>query len=607
MEEATKKIQRIFRHRRVFTEPSGIRSDLRFSKTSIVSTISRVKISVNFDEIFDKAPIGFSEVVGRQDLRQKPHVRYTKNNGWIGTVSSPKYVTAKRGSMSVTLTKDEITVSGAGNYEEAWRLCVQNKWVPKILLSLKPEYKTINVKFNLNAYVGLDALATEIDKRVPESMFTERVVYSFDPSNPATFPSLVLKIKSPKVTFQVFENGTITCSGLKKLEDLEVPKHLFVNMCERYLKPVLNVLFDQGKLTRLPGRNSATGVMKKLAQRYPSAGTWNQLMTPPPGYYIRPGTNGQPRMYVHQYFKKLQGGPTIMGNKVDLTAVAPKVVKAFREVGKPIPESTRAVFRNAGHPLEKYEQVTAIKKDPAEKNRRAPTWNAVDPAGEKYVRPGPGQQPYFFKIPKDIAKGRLTVIKAYTEASRNIPTEVRKIFKIAANVKTNVAGAPVHEIAMGLDRVLRINGHKATKLTKEQLSRIARNMNIPEVNKSMNPTEIIERIRIKAGVAELPFRKFDVEVNGTQYLFRNDYSVQKTKGTQRTTREWKLLPDAERNRIAKAFLPQEYHTGYNAYTNLKNKYDILRAYKAGHVKSMSASSSSSLTNFAMNLEQSMKK
>jgi hypothetical protein len=37
---------------------------------------------------------------------------------------------------------------------------------------------------------------------------------------------------------------------------------------------------------------------------------------------------------------------------MNLKAVAPKVLEAFRKAGKPIPAATAKVFANAGHPLE---------------------------------------------------------------------------------------------------------------------------------------------------------------------------------------------------------------------------------------------------------------
>ena len=593
MEKAARTIQKTFRRRRVFTEPWGISnsfSKVRFSKTTIASTVSIVKTHVDLDEIFTKEPKGFTEVLGYRDLRHKPHVRYTTNRGWIGTVNEPKYVLAKRGAMTVTLSTDELKVSGSGNYEEAWRLCVQNGWVPRNLLNKEPQFKIINVKFNLNKSVNLYTLAEDINKRVPRTVFSERVEFTYDPTMAATFPSLTLKMVQPKLTFQIFENGTVLCSGIHKLKDLEVPKQTFVNLFKTYNLYYPDI-FSEESFVKLPGRNSNTRVKGKLAMRYPLAGTWENLMTPvPDGYYIRPGTDGRPRLYVYQYYRKLVEGPYVIDKTVDLAGVAPKVVKAFEKVGKPIPESTREIFRKAGHPLEKYETAEP-KKRAAPKNRRAPSWNAVDPSGKTYVRPGTGQQPYWFAVPKDIKAGRKTVVTSYTKAGRNIPAKVREIFQIPANVKTNT-GPTSHVVTMGLDRILRIDNRQATRLTKKELIEIARNMNIAQVNAAMDPATIVEYIRSKAGVSKVPSRAFDAEINGTKYLLRNNKRVEKTKGAQRTVRNWNLIPAAEQNMIAKKILPAELHVNYNALP-ASNRYDALLAMKKGFISSPTSSSASS--------------
>jgi hypothetical protein len=46
-----------------------------------------------------------------------------------------------------------------------------------------------------------------------------------------------------------------------------------------------------------------------------------------------------------------QMAPILQKRALDLKAVAPKVLEAFKKVGKPIPAATAKVFANAGHPL----------------------------------------------------------------------------------------------------------------------------------------------------------------------------------------------------------------------------------------------------------------
>jgi hypothetical protein len=262
---------------------------------------------------------------------------------------------------------------------------------------------------------------------------------------------------------------------------------------------------------------------------------------------------------------------------------------------------TRNAFASAGVSLESPKK----KMGAAHANRRAPSWNATKEG--HYVRPGPGQQPYWFAIPKGIESGRKTVIAAYTKAGRNIPQAVRTIFKIPASV-TVAAAKPKHEITVGLDGILRINGRQAVRLTVPELVAVARNMNIAAVNAKMKPTEIIQWIQSTSGLSgKKASKNFNVEVNGTKYRFLNNGRVERTVGKSRTTRNWSTIPVANQNRIAKTFLNASYHDAYNARPRNK-KYEALLIYKNSLVpvtpstkSPSSAASSVNLSNFAANI------
>jgi hypothetical protein len=188
----------------------------------------------------------------------------------------------------------------------------------------------------------------------------------------------------------------------------------------------------------------------------------------------------------------LQEGPVVAnGPPVDLGPLVPKVKKAFEEAGQPIPASTLRIFRNAGHSLNAASPENKVKyANTAE--RRAPSWNAT--RNGYYVRPGPGRQPYWAKVPKGIAVGKATVIKKYTEAGRNIPAAVRKIFKITNNVSTAKSNGPAHNIGKNGS----INGRQWKRLTKAELLAVARNMGIPQVSNKMAPVNIAQHIVNKA-------------------------------------------------------------------------------------------------------------
>jgi hypothetical protein len=299
-------------------------------------------------------------------------------------------------------------------------------------------------------------------------------------------------------------------------------------------------------------------------------------------------------------------GLVVNEGPMNLRAVAPKVVKAFKNINRPIPKATLNAFASAGIALESPKKKAVA----AHSNRRAPSWNATK--NGFYVRPGAGQQPYWFAIPKGIESGRKTVIAAYTKAGRNIPAAVRTIFKIPASVTVNVK--PKHNLTVGLNGVLRINGRQAVRLTVPELVSIARNMNIAEVNAKMKPLNIIQWIQHKSGLTGKKANKnFNVNLNGTKYRLLNNERVERTVGKTRTTRNWSTIPTANQNRIAKAFLNASYHEAYNMQPRNK-KYWALMVYKnslkpntpSTASSAASSSNNNNLANFAANLEANLR-
>jgi hypothetical protein len=271
-------------------------------------------------------------------------------------------------------------------------------------------------------------------------------------------------MKEPKFTFIVFENGTVNFAGLK-VENLELPKEIF----KKFFAVVgsANTIF--GNYVSKKGKTNS----ERLAERYRlmADGDWSRVNTVrvPPGYYIRPGANGKPRLY--PYVKFLEGG--VMNKFMNLKAVAPKVRKAFNNAGKPIPRVTLNAFRRAGHPLNAAPAPN--KKVYAKKNisERRANWNAVKQG--HYVLPGPGKQPVFKAIPKVIGKAKNTVVKKYKEAGINIPKSVRNLFGIPANVVT--AGNKTHVFSRA-NGELKINGKQAKRFKEAELLAIARNLKI---------------------------------------------------------------------------------------------------------------------------------
>ena len=563
------KFQRLWRSKRVFTNSN--QDTWKVSASALTAKIVTFKLPTNFKKVFETEPKGFSEIMGYKETFKKPVVRWIKGQGWIGDADDVKKLVAKRGQQTIVFTDAYFDVMGLGNYEEALLAIVKNGWAPKLLLKAPPTYKKIDGIFYINRTIFLDDLKDEL-KKIPGAS----VAYNPD----ITLPTVVLKLKEPKWTYQFFKNGTVLFTGIKDPSEREAPKQLFKELFLKHeLIPLLVFDLAISPAIKKPGKG-ANNKKAKLANRYPLASSWN--MKPPLGFYVRPGTNGKPRLYKWRKMEKeIQTGEVLNRGPMGLAKKnAVMVAKAYEKVGVPVPAHTLKIFRNLGIPIENVNTEKSV-ASVGHKNRRAPSWNATKPGF--YVRPGPGKQPYWFKIPEGLASGRKTVIKAYTDAGRNIPAAVRNIFKIPANVKTNVGeftSGLQHVVTMGLDGILRVNNRQATRLTKAELLGVARNMGIPEANSKMAPADLIALIQNKAGVYK-PVRSADVLVNGMYYRFLNNGRVEKTtsQGIQ-TRRAWATIPVDEQNKIAKALLPANLHAEYNATAKV-NKFNTLRAWAAG--------------------------
>ena len=569
------KFQKLWRAKRVFTNSQG---SWKASPSALTAKIVTFKLPTNFRSVFESEPKGFSEITGYTASFKKPVVRWVQGQGWIGDSDGVNKVIAKKGQQTIVLTDKYFDVMGLGNYEAALLAIVKNGWAPSMLLKAPPTYKKIDGIFYVNKPFVLPDLREEL-KKLPASMVDN--LGRYDP-NVGGVPAVVLKLKNPKWTYQFFHNGTVLFTGIKDPSERDAPRQLFKEFfTEKYdLVAMVALNLAKSPAIRKPGAQGAAVKKAKLANRNPLAASWNAK--PPMGFYVRPGTNGKPRLYK---WRKMERNVTtrewLNRGAVNLSGVGPKVVKAYANAGVPIPRATLNAFIRAGNPLSNA--GPSVKAVTGPKNRRAPSWNAMKEGF--YVRPGPGKQPYWFAVPTGIAAGRKTVIKTYTDAGRNIPPAVRAIFKIPANVKTNVMTVGnneykpglQHVVKMGLNSVLRINDRQATRLTKAELLSIARNMNIPEANGKMAPARLIGLIQNKAGVSNKPNRTYDVLVNGVYYSFLNNGRVTRvtSEGIQ-TQRAWATIPAAEQNKIAKKLLPSNLHPEYNA-TAKANRFNTLRA------------------------------
>ena len=614
------KFQKLWRSKRVFTNSQG---SWKLSSSSITTMIVSFNLPTHFRAVFDGTPKGFTEVAGYKKTFKKPVVRWVPGQGWIGDSSEVQKVVAKRGKQTIVLSDKKFEVMGVGNYEEALLAIVKNGWAPKMLLRAPPKYTKIDGIFYANKPFNLSVLAQEL-----RSLPGADVNYTQEDLNFGV-PAVVLKLSNPKWTYQFFRNGTVIFTGIKNPSEKDAPRKLFKEFfTEHGLAAVLAVNLTKSPAIGKPVKGgNKKAKLAKLATRYREAKSWN--MTPPPGFYVRPGTDGLPRLYKWRKMElEKQTGEWVDRGAIKLTEKnATIVAKAFAKANQPIPAHTRQVFSHLGFPLankrtaptphyllNRQSPAASVGGKAALKNRRAPSWNAV--RNGFYVRPGPGKQPYWYAVPAGIAAGRKTVIKTYTDAGRNIPAEVRKIFKIPANVA--VAARLQHVVKMGLNRILRINNRQATRLTKPELLGIARNMGIPEANDKMAPDRLIGLIKNKAGVTNKLNRTYDALVNGIFYKLLNNKRVEKTTGAgTQTRRAWNTIPVAEQNKIAKKILPARMHTDYNSMPKA-NRFEALQAIVAGKKppspappspvrpvsRSPSVASSLGNNNFARELEYS---
>ena len=567
---AARKIQEMFRRKLIFTNNQGL---YKLSKPVITAQIVSFKLPTNWRAVFASEPKGFSEIVGYTSSAKAYIARWAKEHGpdrWVGEVNKVTKLVARYRNVTIVLSDTGFDVLGAGNYEQALLAIVKNGWAPKLLLKAPPTYKKIDGMFNVNKRFDLDGLATEL-RKLPESM-RETV----RPAKEFGVKAVILKLKKPKWTYQFFENGTVLFTGIKDPKDIDLPRELF----KQFLSPTYGVAPafamqpGRGMLTK-PRKNAGAAARARAANRYPLVASWTT--TPPDGYYVRPGQDNKPRLYMWAKMERRMGLPfPVQVGQLKLTAKnAATVARRFKEVGVEPPPATKKVFQNLGIPLP-TENLEKRAPNRAERSE----WNFVDPSGARYVRPGPGHQPRVYDVPKDKKAGAKTVIKSYAAAKRNIPPAVRALFGIGANVKTANNSAPKHRIEMGLNKILRINGKQATRIPAPELLSIARNLGIAQVNSKSSKATLIGYIQGRTGATRVN-RSADVLVNGLYYKFLNNGKVRRvTEEGVATEREWATLGANIRQKIAKKLLAPNVFAQYNNL-NLADRFNAIRAVLYG--------------------------
>jgi TATA-box binding protein (TBP) (component of TFIID and TFIIIB) len=588
---AAVKIQRALRARKA----SAFSNESRFSEdgykmTKPVTTAKTVTLYVPWGafSLPDTLPAGVTSVEGRILIGNPPTCRLTRTHGLVGDPTGVAHWNFRtEGGGSAVLHKSSsmhITTSGQATYEPVLRKVA--RFFPGLRVNTNTVKLTkVDGRLNIDHKIILDDMARHFARNVPSSVGTIS-------NEPELFSSgAFVHWKSPAMTLVFFTNGTVLIRGTKNLSAAPIVIHRIIqyvgplNMFKRQVATGLNgrrltnasgrPVYEPLAATRMravptASRNKNAQRLAKLNVRYPRARSYANARA---GMYVRPGPNGLPRFY-----------PVV----ANMSLVHQKALRAYANAGVNMPANVLAVFGGAAGG-----SVVAPKKSPP---RRAPNWNANRPGF--YVRPGPGKQPYFYKIPTGKAAGRKTVLKAYENAGVRVPQRVKNIFGITGSVSpTRVAG--VYNVSGN-----RIDGKQYSRYTVAQLVRIARNMNIPGASENRSAAQIFAMIKNKRGASPSPTsnRGPNVTVNGRHYTFSEGLNGRITRNGR--ARQFNTLTRAERLAVARAFI--QNNATYTNFEKMKSKnwYNTLKAVKASRASPSPTSSVNS--NLVREFENAMR-
>jgi hypothetical protein len=383
---------------------------------SAVSEPGQVHLDLKDFFINEKLPKDIKSLVGfSRSIGGDPTVQKSPDGSMVGKPTRLSRVEVRFSTASgiAVLRKNSITLSGKTNWEVLYRLL--SRLVPRIK-SIDFELVNTAVRFYLKRYVNLKSIHEQYqrNKRKPYKMFYE----------PEIFAKLEIKMANGVVA-SVFYNGTVVAHG-KDLKGIETTVKSILDEYTTPYGPSLNK-------NPIPARKNLARKRELMATlRYNAAASWTNTK---PGFYVRPGPNKVPRFY------QIPGNPAF---------VRQKVLRAYANIGVNVPANVRT----------KLGIENSLKlKNKVEKKKIVNESSDV-PSG-MYMRPGPGGLLKLYKIPKDISKGRATVIKTYSNSGQRIPNSVRSIFGIARSpVKSPSPQLPTGKI-------------DCSKFTLEELRKIA--------------------------------------------------------------------------------------------------------------------------------------
>lgn len=537
---AARRIQRAFRAKRIaFTNNAGT---FRLSRPRVMSRTVNVKLGG--DPVFvwpTRLPTGVKSLEGRTRIGQPSTYRATETS-FVGTPEGVKhwYFTFKSGGACIyhTISKTlQIVTKGETMFEPIMRRAILTfiGGSPKV-----DSIKTTNVDgiMYTDRFINTDNIRAGV---IPSNLG-----FYDEARNELFRGGLIIEWVSPKVTLVVFRSKKVIIKGTT---DLSRGPIAFKKIASLFGED----MFEGARSNAAPPTSSQMRNKKYSAQlnvRYPPGRTnnyrfgrnSNDPFSIESGYYIRPGPNGQPRFY------KIPENPRL---------VAPKVIGAYANAGINVPLHVKRALG-----IQNSVRLAQTRNGP----ERAPNWNSTKPG--YYVKPGPGRLPYFYKIPKGKASARKTVIKAYSDASIRIPTPVRTIFGIE-----NTAGP---RFGRHVIRNEQINGRHYSRFGRDQLLRIARNMNIATVGPSNTLATIFAAIKAAHGTPS-PNRRTgpNFTYKGVQYTLMNNGRINRNG----KARMFNTLKKNERLEIAKAFIGPGPRLNHFGTLPTKNWYKTLLVIK----------------------------
>ena len=522
----------------------------KFALSPVEITGRTVSFAIPFArfQVPAKLPAGFVSIDGRQLLNGPVVARITKT-GILGNLDDVKHWYVKTTAGFALIHAGGTVQITAPN--TTGRVAAQlDRIMPGILTSASHARVTkFDARLKVNRYINPERFAQAFAREIS----TNKGSISYEPELGVS--RMTIRWKSPAMTLMVYMSGLIQVFGASKPADAQkvvaeifnkTVAHADIFKRESYLNIAGRRVvggFAGGARMLTKNEKAAKAAANKLNVRHPPVAGYNHR--PGPGQYVRPGPNGKPRLY------------NVKGN---MSLSSTKIAKAYEKAGINMPQYVKNMLGGA-----------FVFYGASKGAKRAKNFN--DRLNGHYVAPGAGKQPYFYKVPKDLASGYATARKRYNEAGVNMPLHVRRnIFGRNNNGSPNAgaAGGNVNHTVQNN----KVNGKSYKKLTAAQLVAVARNLGNAGANATMTKAVLFERIKSRATVKSAsPVRAANITVNGRTYTFSNDPLNQRIIRNGRK-RVFSTLPKEEREALARAYLGNNYAT-----VKAKNWYNTMRGKK----------------------------